>query len=232
MLINEITQNQADIIKSFAIFFLLLVGNYIGPSIFTCFQSNYIKQHRWLQLFISFLLFYFLVIIVSETGKLEFIPPIEKLLYSFLYFIGFLIIMRLDLRITVLVLFFIFMIYFLELNKEFYLEKGLNINNPIDKKIYNDNLYWITFNWPYKIRLFEINKTDFIYINKLETVIYYVIFILLILGFIAYGGEIHDTVKSSKKLTWIDVITDTKICKLKDRKSFLSYLKIGLGIKL
>ena len=57
-LLSEISQNQADLIKSFAIFYLLLVGNYIGNSLFTCFQINYIHAHKWLQLFISFLLFY------------------------------------------------------------------------------------------------------------------------------------------------------------------------------
>ena len=38
--INEISQNQADKIKSFAIFFLLIVNNFIGTSIFTCNQIN------------------------------------------------------------------------------------------------------------------------------------------------------------------------------------------------
>ena len=57
-LIQEISQNQADLIKSFAIFYLLLVGNYVGFSIFTCSQINYIHQNKWLQLFISFLLFF------------------------------------------------------------------------------------------------------------------------------------------------------------------------------
>ena len=56
-ILKEISVGQADLIKSFAIFYLLLVGNYIGTSLFTCFQINYIKEHKWLQLVISFLLF-------------------------------------------------------------------------------------------------------------------------------------------------------------------------------
>jgi len=230
--IKEISQNQADMIKSFAIFYLLLVGNYVGTSIFTCFQINYIKQHKWLQLLISFLLFYFLVTLLSETGKLEYTPPIEKLIYSIFYFIGFLVVMRLDMKISALVLLLIFILYFLELNKDFYLEKGSNIIDLVDQDIYNENQYWITFNWPYKIRLLKIEKDDFIIINRIETVIYYFILFLLVIGFISYGGEIHDTLKRTKNLTWLDIITDTNICRLKDRKSFLHYLKVGIGLKI
>jgi len=230
--VKEISQNQADLIKSFAIFYLLLVGNYIGTSIFTCFQINYIKQHKWLQLTISFLLFYFLVTLVSETGKLEYTPPIEKLVYSIFYFFGFLVVMRLDMQISVLVLLLIFVLYFLELNKDFYLEKGVNIIDINDQDIYNENQYWITSNWPYKIRLLKIEKEDFKIINQIETIIYYFILFLLAIGFISYGGEIRDTLKRSKNLSWFDVITDTDICRLKDRKGFLHYLQVGLRLKL
>jgi hypothetical protein len=232
ILINEISQNQADLIKSFAIFYLLLVGNYVGTSIFTCFQITYIQKNKWLQILISFLLFYFLVTLVSDTGKLEFTPPIEKFVYSIFYFIGFLVVMRLDMRISALVLLLIFIIYFLELNKDFYLDRGNNIDNPVDQDIYNSNRYWITFNWPFRIRLFKVSNGDFKLINQIETIIYYVIIFLLVIGFIAYGGEIHDTVKKTKNLTWMDIITDTDICRLKDRKSFLHYLKVGLGLKI
>ena len=230
--INEISQNQADIIKSFAIFFLLLVGNFIGTSIFTCNQLNNLKQHKLLQLLIAFLLFYFLVTLLSETGKLEYTPPIEKFVYSIFYFIGFLVVMRLDMKITVLVLSLIFVIYFLELNKDFYLEGGSKIINASDQDIYNKNQYWITLDWPYKIRLFKINKKDFTTINQIETIIYYFIIFLLVVGFISYGGEIRDTLKKSKHLSWIDVITDTDICRLKDRKSFFHYLKVGMGLHI
>jgi hypothetical protein len=126
----------------------------------------------------------------------------------------------------------IFILYFFELNKNFYLDKGIDITNPVDQDIYNDNKYWITFNWPFKIRLFKVHKTDFKFINKVETIIYYAILFLLVIGFIAYGGEIHDTVKNAKNLSWVDIVIDTNICRLKDRKSFLHYLKVGLGLKI
>ena len=211
--INEISQNQADLIKSFAIFYLLLVGNYVGTSMFTCFQINYIKQTKWLQILISFLLFYFLVTVIS-------------------YFMGFLIVMRLDMKISAFVLVLIFILYFLELNKDFYLERGADIIDPIDQDTYNSNKYWITLHYPYKIKMFKVNKNNFTFINKVETIIYYLILFLLVIGFISYGGEIHDTLNKNKNLTWVDVISDTNVCRLKDRKHFLHYLKVGLGLKI
>ena len=44
-------------------------------------------------------------------------------------------------------------------------------------------------------------------------------------------GEIRDTLKGSKKFSFLDVILNTNICKLKNKKSFWHYLKIGLGLK-
>ena len=148
-LFGEISVFQADLIKTFAIFYLLVVGNYVGKSLFTCIQINYLTEHKWLQLLIAFFLFYFLVSLVSDSGKLEYTPPIEKLIYSLFYFIGFLIVMRLDMMISILVLILIFIIYFIELNKSFYLDKANDINDPADLTLYNSNQYWITLNWPF-----------------------------------------------------------------------------------
>jgi hypothetical protein len=229
--IKEIGVAQSDLIKSFAIFYLLLIGNHIDRSVFTCFQINYLEKHKWLQLTLAFFLFYFLVTSISDTGKLEFIPPIEKLIYSIIYFIMFLIVMRLDMRITAVVLALIYILFFIETNKVFYQEIGVEITDDTNKQIYDDNHYWLTFNWPYKIRLFRVKDEHFVFLNKVEALIFYTIIFLLIIGFISYGGEIHDTVKNSKDLTWLDLITDTNICKLKDRKSFWHYFKVGLGFK-
>jgi len=232
--INEVSENQADLIKSFAIFYLLLVGNYISHSIFTCYQIRFINIHKSLQLFISFLLFYFLVTLVSNTGKKEFTPPIEKMLYSIIYFVGFLFLMRLDMTISTIVLILIFIMYFIELNKDFYLEGGSSINNEKDKQLYSENQYWITINWPFKLKLFPVNKSDFKLVNKIEYIFFYIIMGLLIIGFIAYSGELKDSLKinKSKNLTIFDVLTDVSICNIKNKKPFWDYFKIGLGLNL
>uniref|UniRef100_A0A6C0KP93 Uncharacterized protein n=1 Tax=viral metagenome TaxID=1070528 RepID=A0A6C0KP93_9ZZZZ len=229
---KEITIGQADLIKSFAIFYLLIVSNYVSSSLFTCAEVNFIEKNTWLKLAIAFFLFYFLVTLISNTGKLEFTPPIQKFIYSFYYFIGFLILMRLDIFISSIVILLIFVIYFLESNKDFYLDTEDSITNPKDKEIFINNKYWITTDWPFKVRLFPVKTKDFLIINKLERLFYYIIIFLLLIGFISYGGEIRETLKHSKNLTWIKVITDTKICKLKDRKSFWHYFRVGLGLKI
>ena len=231
--IRQISDTQADLIKSFAIFFLLLVGNYIGNTLFTCYQIKFINLHIRVQLFIAFLLFYFLVTLISDTGKKEFIPPIQKLIYTFFYFIGFILVMRLDMKITFVVLLLIFALYFLELNQDFYTEGGINITNEKDKQIYNDNLYWITLDWPVKIRLFPVKNSDFVLIDKIESIMYYIIIVLLIIGFISYGGEVKETIQNSKtKISWTEVIVDSKICKLLNKKHFWEYFKIGLGLPI
>ena len=61
---------------------------------------------------------------------------------------------------------------------------------------------------------------------------YYFIFLLLVLGFIAYKGEVFDTLTKSNKLTFIDIMLNTSICNLQDKKSFWHYFKVGLGIKM
>jgi hypothetical protein len=229
--IKEISVFQADIIKSFAIFYLFVVINFVGKSIFTCFEINYIMNRRWLQLTISFLLFYFLVTLISDTGKLELTPPIEKIFNSLFYFFAFLLVMRLDILITMIIFILIFTIYFIELNKEFYLEKGKDITDNVDKEIYKNNQYWITFNEPIKIRLFPVEKDQFVTINKIETILYFIIKGLLVIGFISYVGEIRETLKKYKHYSFLDAILNANICKLKNKKSFLHYLKVGLGIK-
>jgi hypothetical protein len=50
------------------------------------------------------------------------------------------------------------------------------------------------------------------------------------LGFIAYNGEIKDTLVKHKHLSWIDVFTDTKICNVNERKPFLHYIKRGFTV--
>ena len=230
-LIKEISTPQADLIKSFAIFYLLLVGNYIASSLFTCFQINFIKSHKALQLVIAFFLFYFLVTLVSNTGNLELTPPIEKLLYSLFYFMGFLLLMRLDIRVSAIVMILIFAIYFIELNKDYYLEGENQIHNVTEKMVFEDNQYWITLNWPFKIRLFPVQKRDFKRINQVENAIYYVIILLLVFGFISYAGEIRDSLKKGKNLSWLDIVTDTEICKIKEKQGFWHHFKSGLGLK-
>jgi hypothetical protein len=230
-IIKQISTHQADLIKSFAVFYLLILSNYVS-GLFTCNQINFLLTNKSVQVGLAFMLFYFLVTVVSDTGHLEFTPPLEKLYYTFLYFFLFLFTTRLDFRVMTIVLFLIFVIYFIELNKNFYQELGPTITNPEEQEIYEANQYWITINFPFKLKLFKVEPSQFVFLNKVETIIYYIIIVLLVLGFIAYGGEIRDTLHNNKNLSWTYIFDDTKICKIQERKSFIYYLNQGLGVKI
>lgn len=221
-LFNEITYKQADMVKSFAVFLMIIFGARLGDSLINCEQMMFLKTSKWFNLIACFFLFYFLVTIFSNTGNFEHISPIVKFMYSIIYFLVFIIVMRLDMRISFIVFILIFIIYFIELNKDYYLD-------PKNKHVTNTHL--ISIDWPFKIQMIPIKHEFFTTLNKIENLLFYVILMLLILGFIAYGGEIKDTLKSSR-LTWIDVIVDTNFCKIKDRKGFWHYFKMGLGLKL
>jgi hypothetical protein len=221
-LFNEITYTQADMVKSFAVFLMIIFGAQIGDSLINCEQLIFLKNSKWFNLISSFFLFYFLVTIFSNTGNFEDISPIVKIMYSIIYFLVFLMVMRLDMRISFFVFLLIFTIYFIELNKDYYLDQ---------KNKNNTNNFLISIDWPFKLQLIPINHDFLSVLNKIEQMLYYIILLLLVLGFISYGGEIRDTVKSSR-LTWVDVVTDTKFCKIKDRKGFWHYFKMGLGLKI
>jgi hypothetical protein len=228
--LKNISIGQSDLIKSFAVFYLIIFSNTV-LGLFTCEQINFIKKNKHVLIFIAFFLFYFLVTLASNSKNREFIPPIQKLIYTVIYFIIFLITTRLDFRVMFAVLALIFIIYFIEINKDYYLELGKTIHDKKEKTIYDQyTKFWVTLDYPYKIRLFPVSSEDFIIINKIEYVLYSLIYILLILGFISYRGEIKDTLGKNKDISWVEVFTDTEICKLNEKKPFWHYLKIGFKI--
>ena len=229
-LFKEISLYQADLLKSVAIFYLLILGNFI-TGLFTCNQKNFVINNKTVQTIIAFGLFYFLVTLVSETGNLEFLPPIQKLLYTFVYFVVFLLSIRLDFRVMIGIICLIVLVYFIELNKEYYLEFGDTITDKEDKQVYDDHAYWITLDYPFRVRLFPIKPEQFSVINKIENVLYYFIIIFIVLGIVAYRGEITIASHKRQDLSWFEVFNDTHECKISQRLSFIHYLKVGIGLK-
>jgi hypothetical protein len=232
-MINNTFTYQADMIITFAMFYMIILSNNIR-GIFTCRQTTFFEKNKPLVYLTSFVLFYFLASLVSNTQGLRYVPPIHKLLYTFVYFLIFLITTRLDFKITFVVLALIFFIYFIELNKNFYLNHKDSENNDLEpSKLQKEySKHWITLDYPFKIRLFHVKSNHFVLIDKLEKMLYVLIYILVILGLIAYGGEIKDTLKNKKDLSWFDVFADTDICNLQDRRPLYHYIKLGLGLKI
>ena len=90
-LFNEITYKQADMVKSFAAFLMIIFGARLGDSLINCEQMMFLKTSKWFNLVACFFLFYFLVTIFSNTGNFEHISPIVKFMYSIIYFLVFLL---------------------------------------------------------------------------------------------------------------------------------------------
>ena len=227
---SDLNINQIDFIKSIAVFYLFIFTNFL-LSLFTCHQVEFIKSNNFIIKIIAFFIFFFLITLLTDTGSLQFVPPIQKLIYSFFYFLIFLITTRVDISITIVIVIIIFILYFIELNKKYYLELSNTIIKDNDKTIYNNySKYWITLDYPHKIRLLKIEPSHFFYIDKIEYFLYILSGLLLIFGFIAYGGEIKDLFNNNKNLTWIDIFTYTKNCNLKENKSLIYYFKKGLNL--
>ena len=224
---------KLDMIQSIAIFYVFVFSTFIF-TLFTCSERDFIMKNKTAQYVIGFFCFFFLVTLFSKTNNAMYEPPFQKLIKTFLYYIVFILSTRLDYRIMVIVLILIFVNYLIQLNEEYY--KKLFDSNKIyelDKKnnpYYNYD-YWITLTYPIKIRFLQVKKTDLNILNKINNYLYYIIIVLVVFGFICYGGEMKETIKNSKNFTWTDVIYDNKDCKLKNsRKSLLYYFKKGLNI--
>lgn len=231
--ISEISIYQTDLIKSLAIFYMIIFSNF-ASNLFTCYQRNFIMKNKTIQYVLGFFLFYFLVTLISDTAYLEYIPPIQKFIYTIGYYLIFIITTRLNMKIMLTVLFLIFLIYFIELNKKYYLEGGNNIhkNDLLNKQLYEEHNFWITIDFPLKVRLFPVKKSQFTFLNKIEELLYGLIIVCIFAGLIAYGGELKEKFKKNKNFSWEDVFEDTNICKLSETKNFIYYFKQGLGLKL
>ena len=79
----EISIYQTDLIKSLAIFYLIVFSNFV-TNLFTCYQTRIIVNSKLLQYLLGFFLFYFLV-----TIDLIAIPPIQKFIYTIVYYLFF-----------------------------------------------------------------------------------------------------------------------------------------------
>ena len=227
---KNLNDYQIDFIKSIAIFYLFIFTNLL-LSLFTCHQIDFIKNNNLIIKIIAFFIFFFLITDLTDTGALQFIPPIQKLVYSFFYFCLFLLSTRIDITVMIAIIVLIFILYFIELNKKYYLELNNSVKTNDEKNIYDSySRYWITLDYPYKIRLFKIKPSHFNIINKIEYFIYVLGLFLIIIGFVAYGGEMRELYSTNKNLSLIDIFTNTKNCNLKETKSLFYYFKRGLNL--
>ena len=207
----DIGFNQIDLIKSIALFYLLLSTSFI-LEILTCSQKNQIKENKYIQYTIAFFIFYFLVTLV--TNKLN-LPPIEQLFHTIFYFIIFIITTRLDLHIISIILLLVFIVFFIEINKDYY-------------SIKDNKLYWITLK-QLNINIGHVNKEQLQILTHIETIIYYIICILLVFGLIVYRGELK-TLTHGTTISLYNLFINTNNCSLQYKKTIWEYFKIGITI--
>jgi hypothetical protein len=190
----QLIDYQTDIIKVLVIFYLLIYSAQIDK-IFTCLKINKISNNVTIQYIIIFFIFFFLVSSISNTTNLINIEPIQKLIYSIIYFILFIFTLRIDANIRDIILILLIISFFINMNYDHY-SKLLENNN-------NNKYYWITWKYP-EINMFPVNLYQVNLINKLNSYLIYIIYILFIIAFIIYIKRVIYLLK--KKINWYNII--------------------------
>jgi hypothetical protein len=217
-----------DIIKSLALFYLIILTPYLS-GIFTCFQKKQLEQNKAIPFILGFFLFYFLVILMSDNTNIKFAPPLQKFFYTFIYYVLFLLTTRIANRILVIILILLFLTYFIEINRQYYLHTETNKLKQNEKEVYLSHQYWITLDWPIKIRLFKVEPQQFNTVDKIEPIIFIIVVMLVVFGLIAYIGELKDTDKNNN-INWKYLFDNVEICKVQHNKPLFYYFKKGLGL--
>jgi hypothetical protein len=245
----EINRMVSNIVSIFIAFYCILYASK-STTIFTCQQDAINKKYKFLQYIFTFVIFYFLAVFVDKT-ELE-LPPIQKLINCFFYFILFLMINRLDYTLSVTVLGLFCLLYFIFLNKEYYytvdaatnsVQLNSNINNStklvskinkfstnIEKSSKNiqSHQYWITMDYPFTIRLIPVTIPQYYYLSLLNKIIVVTIIICAILGFINYIGVLKYTYKN--KITLYNILFNSPNCKpLKFGLGFFEYILLAFN---
>ena len=127
----------------------------------------------------------------------------------------------------------IFITYFIEKNKEYYIELFKNNKKyelDKNKNPYYNYDYWITFDYPIKIRLFKVTKTQINSTANIIDILYYIIILLIVFGFICYAGELKLLMKNPD-VTWKHIFLNDIKCGFRHPdKPLLYYFKSGLNI--
>ena len=100
----------SDMFHSIALFYILIFSTYVF-ALLTCNQQKFITKNKWVQFLIGFCCFYFIVTLLSDFNSNEYVPPIQKFLKTIIFYFVFMLSVRLDYRVMIIVLFLIFISY-------------------------------------------------------------------------------------------------------------------------
>lgn len=217
---NLFEQSNFYLIAALSAFYLIVFSTYLS-FLFTCNVDNAIKNNQKLIIVMGYFLFFYLVTIANKTLIDD--HPIENMLITLLYYIVFLFTTRMDIKITFIAILIIFIINFMELNKEHY--RLLMKNKTDDKKI-----YWFTLHKPININLFEANESQLIFINDIQHILNYGLYILIAVGFLSFYGEMK-YMKKNKNMPFYKLFFDRNICELRDNRSIYQNILHAINIK-
>ena len=174
----QLLDYEIDILKVLFIFYLIIFSSQIHNS-FKSLNIRSFSKSIIIQYIIIFFVFFFLVSSISDTKNIVDIEPIQKLIYSIVYFIIFLITLKINniIRFTIFIL--LIVCYFLNMNYKYYNDLLTNNNNN------NNKYYWFTWKYP-KINMFIVDLYQINILKQIIIYIIYIVYILFIIGVILY----------------------------------------------
>lgn len=217
-----IKKDNFYLISALAAFYLIVFSTYLS-FLFTCNIDNAIKNNQTLIIIMGYFLFFYLVTLSDKFNVDN--HPIQNMLITLLYYIVFLFTTRMDIKITCIVVLIIFIINFLDINKEHY---KILLKNQKSKK--DDKTYLISLNKPFKIDLIPINEEQLIYIDNVELALNYSLYILIAIGFLSFFGEMK-YMKGDKNISLYKLFFDRNICHIRDKRSTLDNILHAFNIK-
>ena len=243
----QLSETIANLVMVLVAFYGILYVSQVS-SIFTCQQNRINDSHPIYKYIFTFGIFYFVAIVVSKDNTD--IPPIQKFINCLFYFVIFIIFNRLDYRLTMVVLGLVFLLYFIFLNKQYYYSLNPNTNIVSAKSSSNnqtsttsttstttsattnafiqDHQYWITYDFPIRIRVFKVKPEQFYYITLFNHIIIVSIIIIIIFGFVNYIGLLKYTYHN--KIDMYNIfIHDSTCIPLKYGLGFFQYVLLAIN---
>ena len=227
MLIN-LYEYPSTMAQSIAIFYIFVLSSYCY-FLLPCYQRDFMQKSKIALYTLGFVCFYFMVSFVSQMKNVKYEPPIQKLIHSISAYALFIVCIRLDYRIVRTVLIILCSMYFIQVNIDYYMNSLDKNKNATAEQSIDDYNYWITLDYPVKIRFFPVNKNQLNILNKAMSITFYIVICLIIFGFICYIGEIKELKKKDTNITWLHLLTDNKVCKPGHiNKTLFEHFKNGL----
>jgi hypothetical protein len=192
------------------IFYLVLltpsVSSLVGCNIKFVNNNTYIKQ------IFAFVILYF--VIVAKDKDLTY-SPLQKFFLCIPVFLIILIISKIEAPLIFSVIFILFIIYFLVLNREYYNIPG------------NENKTWISIDYPISIQLIPFKSNQNAFIHSIILVLFSIACLILLFGIVMFYGKIS-YFNPKKNINIFSIVFDRIIVCETPNYNYIKYFKRGL----